>query len=55
MPATTTATGTIARRDQIGIETKALVGALLTAGVAGHVALGVAALTFLAGVLPALL
>ncbi|WP_348607569.1 hypothetical protein [Halobaculum rarum] len=55
MPATTIATGTIARRDQIGIETKALVGALLAAGVAGHVALGIAALTFFSGVLPTLL
>lgn len=55
MPATTTAIDTVARRDQIGIGTEALVGALLAAGIAGHVALGIAALTFLAGVLPALL
>lgn len=55
MPATTTATGTVARRDGIGIGTEALVATLLAAGIAGHVALSVAALTFLAGVLPALL
>ncbi|MXR39950.1 hypothetical protein GRX01_01055 [Halobaculum sp. WSA2] len=55
MPATTTATDPLARLDRIGTETEAIVVALLAAGIAGHVALGIAALTFLAGVLPALL
>ncbi|UIO99551.1 hypothetical protein Hbl1158_13640 [Halobaculum sp. CBA1158] len=50
-----TTTEPLARLDEIGIETEAIVGALLAAGIVGHVALGVAALTFLAGVLPALL
>jgi hypothetical protein len=55
MPATTTATGPLARRDEIEIETKALVGVLIAGGAVGHAALGAAALTFLTGVLPPLL
>ncbi|QZX98380.1 hypothetical protein [Halobaculum rubrum] len=55
MAATTTETGTIDQRDQIGIGTKALVAVLLAAGVVGHAALGIAALTFFTGVLPAVL
>jgi len=55
MPATKTGTDPLARLNRTETETEAIVGALLAVGIAGHVALGIAALTFLAGVLPALL
>ncbi|SHG73317.1 hypothetical protein [Halobaculum gomorrense] len=55
MPATPTKPATIARQDRLGTAAEALATALALAGVAGHVALALAAITFLAGVIPALL
>jgi len=50
-----TATATTAREDRTGTVAEALAAFIAFAGVAGHVALGLAALTFLSGVLPPML
>ena len=53
MPGATTAAA--AREDHAGTVAEALAAFIAFAGVAGHVALGLAALTFLSGVLPPML
>ncbi|WP_435062470.1 hypothetical protein [Halobaculum sp. EA56] len=55
MPATATEHATVAREDRTEPLAEALAAVVALTGAAGHVALGVAALTFLAGVLAPLL